>query len=84
MQNAYCAFPEAGGNCLPIPLLFLETMPYTSEQIRERIVRNDKAASLTRAKLHEMRIKFHTVKRITTFNSPYISIPLTLSARPPS
>lgn len=52
-------------------------MPYTSEQIRERIVRNDKAASLTRAKLHEMRIKFHTVKRITTFNSPYISIPLT-------
>ena len=32
---------------------------------------------LNRAKLHQARIKFHTVKRVTTFNSPYISIPLT-------
>lgn len=32
---------------------------------------------MSRAKLHQMRIKFHTVKRVTTFNSPYISIPLT-------
>lgn len=28
-------------------------------------------------KLHQGRIKFHTIKRVTTFNSPYISLPLT-------
>lgn len=52
-------------------------MPYTAEQIRERLRKNERAATLTRAKMHQLRIKFHTVKRVTTFNSPYISIPLT-------
>lgn len=52
-------------------------MPYSVEEIRKRIAENKKADVLSRAKLHQMRIKFHTVKRITTFNSPYISIPLT-------
>lgn len=52
-------------------------MPYSVEEIRRRITENKKADVLSRAKLHQMRIKFHTVKRITTFNSPYISIPLT-------
>lgn len=52
-------------------------MPYSAEQIRKEITENKKAATLTRAKLHQMRIKFHTVKRVTAFNSPYISIPLT-------
>lgn len=52
-------------------------MPYNAEEIRRRIAENKKADVLSRAKLHQMRIKFHTVKRITTFNSPYISIPLT-------
>lgn len=52
-------------------------MPYSVEEIRRRIAENKKADVLSRAKLHQMRIKFHTVKRITTFNSPYISIPLT-------
>lgn len=32
---------------------------------------------MSRAKLHQMRIKFHTVKRVTSFNAPYISLPLT-------
>lgn len=52
-------------------------MPYDAAKIRKEITENKRAATLTRAKLHQMRIKFHTVKRVTTFNSPYISIPLT-------
>ena len=52
-------------------------MPYTAEQIRERVKRSEGAASLAKAKMHQSRIKFHSVKRVTTFNSPYISIPLT-------
>ena len=52
-------------------------MPYDAGQIKKEIVENKRAATLNRAKLHQNRIKFHTVKRVTTFNSPYISIPLT-------
>lgn len=52
-------------------------MGYSAEKIRKKITENKKAAVLTRMKLQQMRIKFHTVKRVTTFNSPYISIPLT-------
>lgn len=52
-------------------------MPYDVDRIRREIEKNKRSATLTRAKLHQMRIKFHTVKRVTTFNSPYISIPLT-------
>lgn len=52
-------------------------MPYDVDKIRKEIAENKRAATLSRAKLHQMRIKFHTVKRVTSFNSPYISIPLT-------
>lgn len=52
-------------------------MPYSADEIRRKIAENRKADVLARAKLHQMRIKFHTVKRVTAFNSPYISIPLT-------
>ena len=52
-------------------------MGYNVEQVRKRITDNKAAAALNRAKLHQMRIKFHTVKRVTTFNAPYISVPLT-------
>ena len=52
-------------------------MGYNVEQVRKRITDNKAAAALDRAKLHQMRVKFHTVKRVTTFNAPYISIPLT-------
>lgn len=52
-------------------------MPYTVEQLREEITKNRNAAQLTRAKMHQNRIKFHTVKRVTAFNSPYLSLPLT-------
>lgn len=52
-------------------------MGYDVAKIRKEIAENKRSAVLSRAKLHQMRIKFHTVKRVTTFNSPYISIPLT-------
>lgn len=52
-------------------------MPYDIAQIKKEIAENKRAATLSRAKLHQMRIKFHTVKRVTSFNAPYISIPLT-------
>lgn len=52
-------------------------MPYDINELRERIERRENADALDRAKLHQSRIKFHTVKRITPFNSPYLSIPLT-------
>ena len=52
-------------------------MGYDANKIRNKIAENKRSATLSRAKLHQMRIKFHTVKRVTSFNSPYISIPLT-------
>ena len=52
-------------------------MGYDVAAIRKKISENRRADVLNRAKLHQSRIKFHTVKRVTTFNSPYISIPLT-------
>lgn len=52
-------------------------MAYNVSEIRKEIEERRNSETLNRAKLHQMRIKFHTVKRVTTFNSPYISIPLT-------
>ena len=52
-------------------------MPYDVSQIKKEIAERRNGATLDRAKLHQNRIKFHTVKRVTTFNSPYISLPLT-------
>lgn len=52
-------------------------MPYDVSRIKKEIAENKRAATLSRAKLHQMRIKFHTVKRVTSFNAPYISVPLT-------
>lgn len=52
-------------------------MGFDIDKIRKEIAENKCAAVLSRMKLHQMRIKFHTVKRVTSFNSPYISIPLT-------
>lgn len=52
-------------------------MPYDIDKIRKAILENRKAAVLNRARLHQSRIKFHTIKKITPFNSPYVSIPLT-------
>lgn len=52
-------------------------MPYTSEEIRKKVAENKNAATITRMKLHQSRIKFHTVKHVTSFQAPFLSIPLT-------
>lgn len=52
-------------------------MPYTSEEIRKKITENKRAATLNRMKLHQSRIKFHTVKHVTAFQAPFLSVPLT-------
>lgn len=52
-------------------------MGYTSDEIKKAIKERRNGAALDRMMLHQGRIKFHTVKRVTTFNSPYISLPLT-------
>ena len=52
-------------------------MAYNVSEIKREIEERRNSDTLNRARLHQMRIKFHTVKRVTTFNSPYISIPLT-------
>lgn len=52
-------------------------MGYDIAAIRKLIAENKKSATLNRARLHQGRIKFHTVKRVTAFNAPYISLPLT-------
>ena len=52
-------------------------MPYNVSEITKAIKERQNGAALDRAKLHQGRIKFHTVKRVTTFNSPYLSLPLT-------
>ena len=55
----------------------LSEMPYDINKIRIEVKENRRSGELNRAKLHQLRIKFHTVKRVTTFGSPYVSIPLT-------
>ena len=52
-------------------------MGYNVEEIRRKIAENKGFAALNRAKLHQNRIKFHTVKRVTALNAPYLSLPLT-------
>lgn len=52
-------------------------MAYDVDKLRKRLKEGRCAATLTRMRLHQNRIKFHVVKRVTSFNAPYISIPLT-------
>ena len=52
-------------------------MPYDVSKIKKEIDERRNGAALDRAKMHQGRIKFHTVKRVTTFNNPWISLPLT-------
>ena len=67
----------AAGICPTTQNSNLWIMPYDAGKIRKEIAENKKSAVISRARLHQWRIKFHTVKRVTTFNSPYISLPLT-------
>lgn len=52
-------------------------MPYDVNRLKKAITDNKKASALSRAKLHQSRLKFHVVKRVTTFNNPWIAQPLT-------
>lgn len=78
MLNAYfnCR-TMAVGTCPMIHLTNSRTMPLSVEELSERLRRNRKSATLDRARLHQARIKFHTVKRVTAWNAPYLSVPLT-------
>lgn len=52
-------------------------MPYSVEEIKRKVTENENAGTLTRMKLHQSRIKFHTVKHVSAFQAPFLSIPLT-------
>lgn len=78
MRNACCVCRiTADGICRRTPNLNLWIMPLELSRIKKEIKERRNGALLDRAKMHQNRIKFHTVKRVTTFNSPYISLPLT-------
>ena len=52
-------------------------MGYLQSEIQKKIKERSNGDTLDRIKLHQNRIKFHTIKRVTPFNSPYVSLPLT-------
>lgn len=52
-------------------------MPLDIAQIRKELTERTNGAVLDRARLHQDRVKFHVVKRVTAFNQPYVSIPMT-------
>lgn len=66
----------ADGICLTIALLSSKEMPYTSEQIRKRVSERRGGDAIDRAKLHQMRLKFHTVKRVSSYGLPYYGLPV--------
>lgn len=51
-------------------------MPYTSEQIRKRVSERRGGDVIDRAKLHQMRLKFHAVKRVSSYGLPYYGLPV--------
>lgn len=51
-------------------------MPYTVAEIQEKVTKHRRADVLLRARLHQNRIKFHTTKRVSAFNLPYLAAPL--------
>lgn len=51
-------------------------MPYTVEQLRRAVAERRGGATIDRAKLHQMRVKFHTVKRVSSFGLPYYGLPV--------
>lgn len=51
-------------------------MPLDIDSIKKAIAKNRKADVLNRIKQHQARIKFHTVKRVSSATASYISQPL--------
>lgn len=52
-------------------------MPYTIEELRKRVSERRGGETIDRARLHQSRIQFHTVKRVTTYGTlPYFGLPV--------
>lgn len=51
-------------------------MPYSVEQLRKAINERRGGATIDRARLHQMRLKFHTVKRVSSYGLPYYGLPV--------
>ena len=51
-------------------------MPYTVEELRKRVAERRGGETIDRAKLHQSRVQFHTVKRVTTYGLPYFGLPV--------
>lgn len=51
-------------------------MPYSVEQLRKKASECRSKDTLTLARLHQSRIQFHTVKRVTPYSAAYLNQPL--------
>ena len=51
-------------------------MGYSVEEIKRKIDEHEGGVALSRARLHQDRIKLHTIKRVTPFNAPFASTSL--------
>ena len=51
-------------------------MPYTVEELRKRVAERRGGEAIDRAKLHQSRIHFHTVKRVSSYGLPYFGLPV--------
>lgn len=51
-------------------------MPYSVEQLRKKASECRSKETLTLARLHQSRIQFHTVKRVTPYSAAYLNQPL--------
>lgn len=52
-------------------------MPYDINRLKKALKENSNAATISRAKYHQSRLRFHVAKRISAFNSVELSAPLT-------
>ena len=51
-------------------------MPYTVEQLRKRVADRRGGETIDRARLHQARLQFHTVKRVSSYGLPYYGLPI--------
>lgn len=51
-------------------------MSYSVEQLRKAIAERRGGAALDRARIHQMRLKFHTVKRVSSYRLPNYGLPV--------
>lgn len=51
-------------------------MPYSVEELRKKVAKRQGGETIDRARLHQMRIQFHTVKRVSTYGLPMYGLPI--------